>query len=84
MEDVEKYLAIKSSGWPKEIQELILNGELKTGMTTHMVFYAWGKPDAINETATSDGVTEQWVYKQSDSKTRYLYFKNGLLTAIQK
>jgi hypothetical protein len=84
MEDVEKYLAIKSSGWPKEIQELILKGELKTGMTTHMVFYAWGKPDAINETNTSDGVSEQWVYKQSDSQTRYLYFENGLLTAIQK
>ena len=84
IEDVEKYLAIRSFGWSNEIQELILKGELKTGMTPHMVFYAWGKPDAINETTAPDGAGEQWVYKQSDSKTRYLFFENGLLTATQK
>lgn len=84
IQDVEKYLAIKSFEWPNEIQELILKGELKTGMTTHMVFYAWGRPDAINESASPDGVREQWLYKQPRSKTRYLYFQNGLLTAIQK
>lgn len=83
IEDVEKYLAIKSSGWPPEIQELILEGKLKIGMTTHMVFYVWGKPDSIDETTGPDGVTEQWVYGQPDSKTRYLYFKNGLLAGIE-
>jgi hypothetical protein len=84
IQDVEKYLAMKSFGWSNEIQELILKGELKTGMTTHMVFYAWGRPNAINETTTPDGVREQWVYEQPGSKTQYLYFENGLLTAIQK
>jgi hypothetical protein len=84
IQDVERYLAIRSFGWSNEIQELILKGELRTGMTTHMVFYAWGRPDAINEAASPDGAREQWVYEQPGSKTRYLYFEKGLLTAIQK
>jgi hypothetical protein len=84
IEDVEKYLAIRESGWSKEMQELILKGEVTKGMNTHMVFYAWGKPDAVNEKNTADGVREQWVYKQSNSKTRYLYFEDGLLQDVQK
>lgn len=40
----------------------------------------WGKPKDINKTTTSFGTTEQWVY----STSRYLYFENGELTAIQE
>jgi hypothetical protein len=83
IDDVEKYLAIKESGWPEEIQELILAGKVEAGMTTHMVFYAWGKPDAINESPTSNGTKEEWLYKRSGEKKRYLYFEDGLLTEIK-
>jgi hypothetical protein len=83
LDDVDKYLAIRSSGWKTEIQELVLKGRLKPGMTTHMVFYAWGRPDEIIETSTPDGASEQWVYKKSTGQTRYLYFKDGLLIRTQ-
>ena len=79
LDDVDKFLAIRSSGWKKEIQELVLKGKLKPGMTTHMVFYAWGRPDEIKETTALNGASEQWVYKKSKGKTRYLYFEDGVL-----
>lgn len=84
IEDVEKYLAIRESGWPVETQELILEGKVELGMTAHMVFYAWGKPDSITEKRMSDGVREEWAYKKRGSRTQYLYFDNGLLRAIEE
>jgi hypothetical protein len=40
----------------------------------------WGKPDDVNRTTTKNGVSEQWVYPGD----RYLYFEDGILTAIQE
>lgn len=40
---------------------------------------AWGEPDKVNTTITSSGRREQWVYRDGS----YLYFTNGVLTAIQ-
>ena len=84
IDDVEKHLAIINSGWPKATQDSILKGEVKTGMTTHMVYYAWGRPDQVKETTEDDGPGEQWVYKRSDSETKYLFFKDGVLKAMQE
>lgn len=39
----------------------------------------WGRPVTVNRTTTASGVREQWVY----SSKHYLYFTNGVLTAIQ-
>lgn len=39
---------------------------------------SWGKPSRVNRTTTANGVTEQWVYAGG-----YLYFKNGVLAAVQ-
>ena len=39
----------------------------------------WGAPLTVNRTTTAAGVREQWVY----SSKHYLYFTNGVLTAIQ-
>lgn len=83
MHEVDKYFAIKESGWPEEMQELALAGKVELGMSTHMVFYAWGRPDAIKEVITSNGAGEQWVYKRPGEKRRYLYFEDGLLTEIK-
>jgi hypothetical protein len=84
MEDVDKYLAIRESGWPEETQELILDGKVELGMNTHMVFYAWGRPDSIKEKKMSDGVREQWAYKKQGSRTQYLFFENGLLRSMEE
>ncbi|MEA3476535.1 MAG: hypothetical protein U9R23_08890 [Candidatus Cloacimonadota bacterium] len=56
----------------------ILQGKVKIGMTKKMCRLSWGEPNSINETITSGKKTEQWVYSDN-----YLYFDNGILTAIQ-
>ena len=40
---------------------------------------SWGKPKEIHRTTTSHGSHEQWVYGDGN----YLYFDNGIVTAIQ-
>jgi len=58
--------------------DLILQGKVKIGMTKDMCILSWGVPDRKNETITAGKKTEQWVYKNN-----YLYFNNGILTAMQ-
>jgi hypothetical protein len=49
------------------------------GMTAEDVRNSsWGKPKSINETITTRGKHEQWVYGGG-----YLYLENGVLTSIQ-
>lgn len=50
------------------------------GMTQEEVLTeGWGRPIDINRTITANGTIEQWVYDGD----KYLYFENGILTAIQ-
>lgn len=56
----------------------ILEGKVKVGMTKEMCKLSWGEPKDINETITAGKKSEQWVYSDN-----YLYFDNGILTAIQ-
>ncbi|MDM1345731.1 hypothetical protein [Myroides marinus] len=62
----------------KEIWLDILKGNMRLGMTKEMCEISWGKPKDINRTITKGNNSEQWVYKDN-----YLYFDNGVLTAIQ-
>lgn len=57
---------------------LILKANVALGMTKEMCRLAWGEPDKINETITRRVNSDQWVYSHG-----YLYFDNGILTAIQ-
>jgi len=38
----------------------------------------WGKPLSINKTVTASGSHEQWVYSGG-----YIYFDNGIVTAVE-
>lgn len=38
----------------------------------------WGRPHRVNRTTTINGIREQWIYGGG-----YLYFDDGILTAIQ-
>lgn len=40
---------------------------------------SWGVPEEVNRTITANGTQEQWVYRDGN----YLYFDDGILTAIQ-
>ena len=54
------------------------------GMTADEVRQStWGDPSDINKTTTKYGVREQWVYRSS-VKNKYIYFEDGLVTAIQE
>lgn len=59
--------------------QIILDGDVKIGMTKEMCELAWGDPEKINQTILSGKKSEQWVYADNN----YLYFDNGVLTAIQ-
>ena len=53
---------------------------VRLGMSQQEVLDSnWGRPNQVNSTTTKHGVHEQWVYGQGN----YLYFENGVLTAIQ-
>lgn len=63
----------------ESIASLIVNGQVKIGMTKAMCREAWGNPYDINRTTNTYGTREQWVYNLG----RYLYFDGDILTAIQ-
>lgn len=55
--------------------------EPKVGMTADEIRQStWGEPKSINKTTYSWGTKEQWCY----SGYRYIYFENGVVTAIQE
>lgn len=54
-------------------------GGVRIGLNAEGVLKScWGKPRKINVTTTAAGRTEQWVYNDE-----YLYFTDGLVSAIQ-
>lgn len=64
--------------------EKIREQEAKVKPVIGMIKYevrnsTWGEPIDINRTITGYGIHEQWVY----SNNRYIYFENGIMTAIQ-
>lgn len=61
---------------------------VKIGMSAKTVINetSWGAPKKINRTTTASGVREQWIYDHCGYNrcySGYLYFTNGILTAIQ-
>ena len=83
LDQVDNYFAVKESGWPKEMQDLILAAKVVVGMNTHMVFYAWGRPDTAIESPNLDEQKQEWIYQRPGEKTLHLYFEDGLLTGIK-
>ncbi len=74
-------------GWKESLVEkyglentlLIIEKKVKIGMSDTMCLESWGEPDSKNRTVLNGVETEQWVYETKS----YLYFDNGILTAIQ-
>jgi hypothetical protein len=56
--------------------------DVKIGLTALEVTEGtrWGHPSHVNRTITAAGTREQWVYEHPRG---YLYFRNGVLEAIQ-
>ncbi len=75
----DREAAIKARGWPKQIERAVIERTVLPGMNSEQVSLAWGPPSQVNETIRASGVSQQWVY----SGSRYVYFENGRVTAIQ-
>lgn len=73
----------------KTNEELRAKPAPKLGMSTGQVitYTNWGAPNSVNKTSTANGELEQWVYEEDIHRigiqNGYLYFTNGVLTAIQ-
>jgi uncharacterized protein YneF (UPF0154 family) len=77
-----RYTEEEIQQFPPETQEQIRQGEVKLGMTTQQVRYAWGAPNSIKFLEpTPEGKTrEQWVYsKLGVFATKLLVFVDGKL-----
>lgn len=65
--------------WGQEKGQMISDGKVLLGMNKEMCVAAWGNPINVNRTMISGLTNEQWIYGWGT----YLYFDNGVLTAIQ-
>lgn len=65
--------------WGQKMGGYIADGKVILGMNKEMCTAAWGHPIDINRTIVRGLTSEQWVYGWGT----YLYFDNGVLTAIQ-
>jgi hypothetical protein len=65
--------------WSPKVWDAIHRARVFAGMTQDMATMSWGKPNSVNSTMVAGRIHEQWVY---DSNS-YLYFDDGILSAIQ-
>jgi len=80
-----RYTEEEIQQFPPETQEHIRQGEVKLGMTTQEVRYAWGAPNSIKFLEpTPEGKTrEEWVYsKLGVFGSRLLVFVDGKLIFV--
>jgi len=52
--------------WPLEVQQAVLNGEARKGMTPEQVEMALGKPTEVVTRGVKAGEDEIWVYRKSN------------------
>ena len=65
--------------WGQKMGSYIADGKVVLGMNKEMCISSWGNPIDINRTIVKGLNSEQWVYGWGT----YLYFDNGVLSAIQ-
>ena len=77
-----RYTEEEIQGYSADIQENIRQGEVKLGMTTQQVRYAWGAPNSIKflEPTPEGKSREEWVYsKLGVFSTKLLVFVDNKL-----
>lgn len=61
----------KYESWPVDVQEAVLNGEARKGMTREQVEMALGKPTQV-VTRSATGDDEVWIYRKSSTGSNLL------------
>lgn len=79
-----RFTSDEIKGYPLEIQEKIIKGEVALGMTTQQVRYAWGSPNTIRTLEPMDGKQrEEWIYTTAGIfENRRLFFVDGRLIYV--
>ncbi len=79
-----RFTSDEIKGFPIEIQEKIIKGEVALGMTTQQVRYAWGSPNTIRTLEPMDGKQrEEWIYTTAlIYENRRLLFVDGRLIYV--
>jgi hypothetical protein len=77
-----KRIKAKYPDWDDLTCSTVGAGEIFLGMTKEQVRAAWGRPYKVNTTKTVYGTREQWVMYETGST--YVYFDDGIYTALQK
>ena len=68
--------------WSKKIITRILKGEIELGMNKTQLRRSIGNPDIINSTSSRHGVSEQWLYKKTNSSSTSYQFEYGKLVYV--
>jgi outer membrane protein assembly factor BamE (lipoprotein component of BamABCDE complex) len=78
-----RYTSEEIKGFPPEIQQKVIKGEVSTGMTPQQVRYAWHAPKGVQTTKTKDNkLVELWNYSIMGACPITLYFSEGKLYSI--
>ena len=68
--------------WSKKIIRRILKGEIELGMNKTQLRRSIGNPDIINSTSSRHGLSEQWLYKKTNSSSISYQFEYGKLVYV--
>lgn len=79
-----RFTSDEIKGYPIDMQEKIIKGEVALGMTTQQVRYAWGSPNTIRTLDSMNGKQrEEWIYTTAGIfENRRLLFIDGRLTYV--
>jgi len=84
----EKYTKECISKYGQHYGTLIANNKVEVGMNTEHCKKAWGNPSQTKKVTETNGTSEIWFYEKSTTyfltKTKLLYFKNGILKRIEE
>ncbi|MFQ3573096.1 MAG: hypothetical protein SNJ53_00515 [Thermodesulfovibrionales bacterium] len=68
--------------YPPEIQQMIINAQVSTGMTPHQVRNAWGSPEGVSSYKHGEKNVEEWTYSSSALCRLSLIFLDGKVSGI--
>jgi len=67
----------------KRIFDAVYDQKIFIGMPDAFVRFSWGEPTSITTTASGALGNELWSYEGADQKPAYIYFRDGIVTAMK-
>ncbi|WP_223066139.1 copper amine oxidase N-terminal domain-containing protein [Paenibacillus caui] len=74
----------KTYNFPQKYWQQIENNQISVGMTSNMVYLAWGPYSRHYLDNYSSGSTDTWVYEITSTLSEYLLFKDGVLQSFSR